>query len=78
MSLFECRDSDNGEILQRMSFIYKNYDQNMYLIGGKGRERLRVLCSSLLMKYSLSLSSSCRLLMGAVGTAEEKHHYFNF
>lgn len=78
MTLFECHDSDNGEILQRMYFIYKNYDQNMYLIGGKERERLCAIFPPLLMKYSMSLSSSCRLLMGAVGTAEEKHHYFNF
>lgn len=61
-----------------MYFICKNYDQNMYLIGGREWERLHVLVFSLLMKYSLSLSSKCWLLMAAVGTAEEKHHYFNF
>lgn len=60
-----------------MEKFFKNYDQNMYLIGEREWERLYALFFSLLMKYSLSLSLKCRLLMGAVDTAEEKYHYFN-
>lgn len=50
----------------------------MYLIGGREWERLYALFFSLLMKYSLSLSSKCWLLMGDVGTAEEKTSLLSF